>query len=208
MARQLFAPGYPKRCVEMFRVTAEYVEELRAEGYDLWTISLWENWLAKLPLLDEAIDSVSKAFDGVTLGTGIGLIEAYSMDGYVFREELTAERAQDEKERWQDIDVRELDEMGDTANAFFDTFGFIFHLPAFLLAELNDEFTFCQGVVHRLVAKRPSSNKWILFLDDAQRRSITSILEVVQHHPDYVGQSEQFRHSIARLTNPYDNGVQ
>ncbi len=59
-----------------YHVTPETIAYLKAEGYDLWTISLWETWLGQMPRLQKAKERIRGAFRDVRLKDGMGLREA------------------------------------------------------------------------------------------------------------------------------------
>lgn len=86
---------------------------------------------------DRILALVRTTFHGVTLGNGIGLLQAQGIDNYADRETLAAYRAQDEKEDWSAIPVAALDG-GYSSLSFFDADGMRFHLPAYLIADLED----------------------------------------------------------------------
>ncbi len=188
----------------MFRATTAYVERLREEGYDLWTISLWEQWIALQPQLDQAIDKIRTAFEGVILGPGIGLTEADAMEFNRTRDGLDAERLRDEKDNWQNISVEMLNAC-QVGMFFMDPVGFRFHFPAFLIADLNDQLELPCGMVDQLIQKNPSRTKWISLLDAQQRNAIISVLDVVQNCPEYYDKSNAFQRAINRFSDQTPN---
>ena len=85
------------------------------------------------------IERVREAFKGVRLEDGIGLAEARAIDDYWDEGPRKAWREMDEKMDWESILTKHLQSLWDTM-AFFDAKGMRFHLPAFLVAELEGNF--------------------------------------------------------------------
>src|SRR5438046_507176 len=84
---------------------------------------------------------VREAFRGVTLGEGVGLLEGRGIDDYEVQEVLDAYRSQDEKEDWSKIPVDALNNCYSSLS-FFDAEGLRFHLPAYLIADLEGLYQF------------------------------------------------------------------
>ncbi len=91
-------------------------------------------------------DLIRTAFRGVTLGNGVGLRQARGLDDYADSETLAKYRAEDEKKDWSRIPASELNRYGDSLS-FFDPEGMRFHLPAYLIADLEGMLT-CEVVFH------------------------------------------------------------
>lgn len=85
---------------------------------------------------DELRHAIRQAFAGVVLGDGIGLWEAQAIDDYSDDERRREQRLRDEREDWSRIPAESL-RYADSSLSFFDAAGMRFHLPAFLLAELD-----------------------------------------------------------------------
>src|SRR5688500_17196676 len=88
------------------------------------------------PVSEALCDLIREAFAGVKLGNGIGLQEAQGIDDYADKETCARYRAGDEKEDWTRIPAEELSRCNSSLS-FFDAEGMRFHLPAFLVAELQ-----------------------------------------------------------------------
>lgn len=84
-------------------------------------------------------DLIREAFRGVTLGEGIGLMEAQGIDDYADAATRAQYRAGDEKEDWAAISAEKLERCYSSLS-FFDPQGMRFHLPPFLIAELRGAF--------------------------------------------------------------------
>ena len=180
----------------MFNIDAEFIERLKDDGYDLWTISLWQNWLELLPEMADAVQQIHNAFDNVKLGDGVGIYEANGRDDYAGDSELARLRELDERNDWRNLDPDLLNQYYSTPS-FFDALGFVFHLPAFLLAELDDNHEF--GFIDRIVEKRPPSGSWIDLLTSQQADALVTILSLVKQHPVYYNDGKKFDHAIERF---------
>lgn len=84
---------------------------------------------------------IRDAFSGVTLEDGVGLLQGQALDDYAGPEAQAAARANDETEDWSRIPA-DLLSSAHSSLSFFDPKGMRFHLPAYLIAELN-------GVLHQ-----------------------------------------------------------
>jgi hypothetical protein len=79
---------------------------------------------------------IRTAFAGVVLGEGVGLRQGQGLDDYADERTLASYRAQDEKHDWSAIRVADLDRCHSSLS-FFDPDGMRFHLPAYLVADLE-----------------------------------------------------------------------
>jgi hypothetical protein len=84
------------------------------------------------------VNIINGAFRNVALGKGIGLREADGLDSYASKDELLRLRSTDEKTEWSRITAEDLNTY-DCSLAHFDTDGMRFHLPAYLIAEINGQ---------------------------------------------------------------------
>lgn len=85
---------------------------------------------------NDLIEHIRLAFSGVVLEDGIGLWEAFGLDGYAGARECARLRLQDEKQDWNKISVRDLYRCNSSLS-FFDAKGMRFHLAQFLLLDLQ-----------------------------------------------------------------------
>ena len=83
--------------------------------------------------------AVREAFAGVTLGGGVGLSEAQALDDYASNEVRAACRAGDEKNDWAAIPLKDLNRHSGSP-AFLDAEGMRFHLPAYMIADLDGDY--------------------------------------------------------------------
>ena len=99
--------------------------------------------IAKIRVMDKnaaaLIETVRAAFKGVALEDGIGLFEAQGLDDYKTSAECRKLRQQDEKHRWEEISVADLNSCYSSL-CFCDAKGMRFHLPAFLLADIRGTY--------------------------------------------------------------------
>ena len=179
----------------MFQIDAEFIERLKREGYDLWTIYLWENWLQLLPQLAEVVQTIAEAFDEVTLGDGVGLYEANGLDDYASDAELARLRELDERNDWRKIDAASLNQYY-SSPSFFDARGFAFHLPAFLLAELADKHDF--NFIDRVIQSHALTSPWLDLLTPPQAEALVAVLTLLKQHPEYYLKAEILDRAIDR----------
>lgn len=166
-----------------FRIDEFDIEELRDSRCDLATIHAYETWVQEyVPQLDDVIAAVSAAFSEVTLGDGVGLWEAQGLDDYASSAELKELREKDEKSDWRKISVEDLNQCH-AAPSFMDPRGFVFHLPAFLIAELDDRHGY--GFLDRLYSENEHPHGWSALLTEPQRKALIAALRLVQAHPNY-----------------------
>ena len=85
----------------------------------------------------EVISAITQAFKDVELGDGIGLWQAQAIDDYETEAVQLQKRANDRKVNWQDFDPEELQRCHSSLS-FFDADGMRFHLPAYIIASMND----------------------------------------------------------------------
>ena len=116
-------------------------EDMRARGYDPETIANEERLQAHYRAGLSLIPIIAEAFTGVKLGDGVGLSEGRAIDDYEDAATRAACRAVDEKDDWSRLTSDQLSHFSSSLS-FFDQAGMRFHLPAFLIADLRDQFGF------------------------------------------------------------------
>jgi hypothetical protein len=116
---------------------------------------------------------IHRAFDEVKLGDGIGLWEAQAIDDYQGKEEQQKNRAKDEKENWQNIPVEALNACF-SSPCFFDAEGMRFHLPAFIIAEIDDVYNF--DFVFTLTHLTDYTLSQFSLLNKTQKTAVTKFL--------------------------------
>jgi len=125
---------------------------------------------------------IREAFQGVTLGKGVGLFEGQGLDDYEDASTRRAYRAKDEKDDWKSIPVENLN-LCYSSLSFFDAEGMRFHLPAFLIAQL-DGILRVDPVFHLTHMDDWAKSKFVL-LTKAQRDAIRDFLILIQDDPDF-----------------------
>ena len=119
------------------------------------------------------VELIRQAFRGATLGNGVGLMQAQGLDDYADAKTLGEYRSQDEKSDWSAIPADELNSCCSSLS-FFDAEGMRFHLPAFLIADL--EGTFVQEVVFHLTCFEHDAMDRFAELSTTQRHSVREFL--------------------------------
>lgn len=123
------------------------------------------------PEIEELIAFIREAFRGVTLGDGVGLMQGEGLDDYALPAELAKIREQDEKLDWSKISPNLLNTCA-SSPSYFDSAGMRFHLPAFLIADL--EGTFHQDFESRVVYG--GSDHYFGLLNSQQREAVRRYL--------------------------------
>ncbi len=171
------------------------IEEMKARGYERETIDRALEQSKKWHEAESIRALIRKAFAGVKLGDGIGLCEAQGIDGYENEAACADRRAKDEKEDWSRISVEALKECNSSLS-FFDDKGMRFHLPAYLLADLNGDYGY--GVAFALT-KTSSPEEQFGLLNNEQREAVRCYLKFIENEPEYAFDLEH----ITRALNNY-----
>lgn len=140
-------------------------------------------------------EAIRAAFSGVVLGAGVGLTQAQGMDDYADEKTCAAYREKDEKENWQAISAEQLNQCYSSLS-FFDAEGMRFHLPAYLIAELNGDYK--NDTAFALTHSTLIEEQFAL-LNDAQRSAVRGFLQFIVCEPDY----EFYREDIQRALERY-----
>lgn len=178
-----------------FRIDEDDIDDLRERTRDQSLIDAYADWARHFaPQLDSVLTKITDAFANSTLGDGVGLFEANGLDDYADRSELRRLRSLDEKLDWKRITTADLSRCY-CSPTFFDPLGFVFHLPAFLTAELNDEHPY--GFIDRLFAAGEHPEGWRQLLTNEQRDAIIATLELIRNHPDYHHHRRRIEKSLA-----------
>jgi hypothetical protein len=179
-----------------FRIDELYVDELRDQTRNQALIDSLTHWVqAFAPHVDVVVAKIEGAFANTKLDNGIGLFEANGLDDYAADVELRRLRESDEKRDWKRISVVDLAKCC-CSPTFFDPQGFVFHLPAFLIAELNDKHSY--GFIDRLYAADEHPKGWRELLTSEQRDAIIATLELIREHPSYQHEMNDIDASIDR----------
>ena len=133
---------------------------------------------------------IRKAFSGICLGNGIGLYEAQGLDDYATEEECAAYRVLDEKDDWQTLRDEDLNQCNSSLS-FFDAEGMRFHLPAFLIASLEETYKFDMAIP----LTHYNSEKFAL-LNEEQTAAVIAYLHFIQHDVDYQFDRENIQEAL------------
>lgn len=120
---------------------------------------------------DRVVALVRSAFRSETLGNGVGLRQGQGLDDYADDRTLASCRAQDEKSDWSAIPVAELDRCYSSLS-FFDAEGMRFHLPAYLVADLEDSLQTADVLFHLVCTDQGRFDT----LSTAQREAVRQFL--------------------------------
>jgi hypothetical protein len=123
---------------------------------------------------DRVLGLVRIAFQGVTLGDGVGLRQGQGLDDYADERTLASYRAQDEKRDWSAIPVADLDGCYSSLS-FFDAEGMRFHLPAYLVADLEGTLQTASVLFHLVYMAHGATSRFDM-LSPAQREAVRELL--------------------------------
>jgi len=116
---------------------------------------------------------IARAFDGVRLGDGVGLREAQAMDDYEDETTQKRHRSKDEKLDWSRISAETLNRC-ESSLSFFDADGMRFHLPAFLLIDIDGKSN--SGPIFDLTTLNDHKKAQFASLDGDQRKAVAAFL--------------------------------
>lgn len=142
--------------------------------------------------VEDLKQAIKEAFAGVILGNGIGLFEAQGIDDYASVHACSVLRAKDEKLNWENIHIDDLNQCYSSL-CFFDADGMRFHLPAFLIADLNAEF--CLSMVFSLTETALIESQF-QSLNLQQRDVVRAYLEFIYNHEDYQLDRNSIHHAL------------
>jgi len=157
------------------------IEDMQARGYDRSVIEKAVELAKRGRLKEQLKTQIRGAFADVRLGDGIGLREAQGLDDYASEEKCAEYRVTDEKLNWQALRPEDLNECNSSLS-FLDAAGMRFHLPAYLLADLDGTYEY--GMAFRLANPGPLTEQFAL-LSEAQCDAVRAYLHFVEHEPGY-----------------------
>jgi hypothetical protein len=133
------------------------------------------------------VELIETAFRDVTLGNGIGLRQGEGLDDYADEKTLAEYRSKDEKDDWSRISVEELN-CCSASLSFFDAEGMRFHLPAFLIADLEGTFR-REDVLFLLTYSEHDALSHFTLLSKSQRHAVREylLLRLANAYPDEIG---------------------
>jgi hypothetical protein len=123
---------------------------------------------------ERVLGLVRKALQGVTLGAGVGLRQGQGLDDYADERTLSSYRTQDEKHDWSAIPVADLDQCYSSLS-FFDADGMRFHLPAYLVADLEGSLRTADVLFHLVHFAHGAASRFDT-LSPAQRDAVREFL--------------------------------
>jgi hypothetical protein len=131
---------------------------------------------------ENLIAEITAAFENVELDGGIGLTEADAMDSYKDDKFLAECRVKDEKHSWQLIPIHELNKHHNGLS-YFDAKGMRFHLPAFMIAIIKNEYHF--DIPYALTDISGNSNHLFTLFSNKQKQAVKLFLEYLLENRDY-----------------------
>ena len=147
--------------------------------------------------MDEKAEALIKrirvTFKDVTLENGVGLFEAQGLDEYKTPEECLELRQKDAKSNWEAISVADLNQCYSSLS-FFDPKGMRFHLPAFLIADIQDKYKF--DLVFTLAHLNDYSRFQFSVLSLEQRRAVRAYLSYIRDTERYALDRSQIDFSL------------
>lgn len=117
---------------------------------------------------------IRAAFSDVHLGDGVGLRQGQGLDDYADNRTLASYRKQDEKQDWSAIAVADLDQCYSSLS-FFDPDGMRFHLPAYLVADLEGTLRTADVLFH-LTSMTDYAKSQFVSLSQVQRDAVREFL--------------------------------
>ncbi len=132
--------------------------------------------------IESVRDGICSAFSGVRLGGGVGLREAQGLDAYEDEASRAVRRRDDEKDDWRIIRPADLNRCNSSLS-FFDAEGMRFHLPAFLVADLDGVYEF--GMAFHLTHLDSHGIGQFSLLSPEQRAAVRRYLQYISTEDDY-----------------------
>jgi hypothetical protein len=141
---------------------------------------------------------IEDAFQGVTLGDGVGLRQGRAMDDYEDEKGQREARVRDEKDDWKAIPDKDLKYYYSSPN-FLDADGMRFHLPAYMLSDEyrdnNDTLTF------HLTHLNDYGKSQFTSLTALQRAAVRDYLIWCDQQENYIDESQEIRNAVSEYWN-------
>lgn len=157
----------------------EEINQMKQNGFESITIDKAREFQHRAEVL---ISEIYEAFNSVKLQEGIGLNEAQGIDDYKDKASCEKLRQQDEKEDWSKIPVNELNRCYSSLS-FFDQKGMRFHLPAFMIADIKDQYQ--QGLAFELIHLNEYSENQYSGLSSQERTVVRKFLKYMSEDEEY-----------------------
>lgn len=158
----------------------EEIVQMKQNGYESLTIEKAQLIQSRADIL---ISEICEAFKRVKLEEGIGLNEAQGIDDYEDQDSCKMLREKDEKEDWSKISVQELNRCYSSLS-FFDKKGMRFHLPAFMIADIKDQYEY--GLAFNLTNLNEYSENQYSGLSPEERTVVKKFLEYMSEDEEYL----------------------
>ncbi len=134
---------------------------------------------------DRVLNLIRTAFQAVRLGDGVGLRQGQGLDDYADYETVAKYRLADEKHNWSAIPVEDLDRYSSSLS-FFDAEGMRFHLPAYLIADLQGALKTPEAdILFHLAYFEHGAMSRFEKLSVAQRNAVREFLVLRLSDPEY-----------------------
>ena len=172
--------------------TLKDVDEMRSRGFDPSVLAEQMELAKRGEALETLVAETYEAFAGVKLGSGVGLLEANGLDDYASEQKLAEYRAKDEKLDWRSIPIEKLNRYSSSLS-FFDAEGMRFHLPAFLVADMQALYEF--DLIYNLVQSTLIEVQCTL-LTEKQRAVVRKYLEFALQAEDFEYDHEHIRRAL------------
>jgi len=144
---------------------------------------------------EDVIKEIESAFLGVSLGNGIGLWEAQAIDDYESKEVQLKNRRRDEKDNWRLLTYTELQRCHSSLS-FFDADGMRFHLPAYIIASLNNKV---DDPIFHLTQLDDYAKSKLTTINNTQKQAIITYLKWCLEQCEY-----EFEHTaISKALSKY-----
>ncbi|MGI0119665.1 DUF6714 family protein [Zooshikella sp. RANM57] len=127
-------------------------------------------------------EDIIKAFEGVELEDGIGLWEAQAIDDYEPKDIQREARKKDEKIDWQNISYDDIFYC-DSSLSFMDEKGLRFHIPAFIIAEIEGKTN--TGPLYNLTQTVISNPELFKLFNQSQKEAVSQFLEWCAWQEEY-----------------------
>ena len=139
------------------------------------------------------IFEIEEAFKDVLLENGIGLSEADAIDSYADLKFRNNCKKNDEKLNWQTISLPALNNYYNNLS-FFDAKGMRFHLPTFIIADIQSKYNF--GLAFLLANLSDHYKLQFELLSGRQRNTIKLYLEYLPENPNYEFKKPEIKRAI------------
>ena len=166
------------------------ISEMKTNGYESKTIKEAQN--INLPA-DILISKIIETFKDVKLKGGVGLNEAQGLDDYADKETLIELNRKDEKDNWQKIPSKELNRCHSSLS-FFDQNGMRFHLPAYMIVDIKDEYDF--DMAFHLIDLSNYSREQLSALLPKEKKVISLFLEYIYDKEEYRYNKSEIQKSL------------